>query len=136
VIPYRSMPTGLEFALLKTSDGGYWQFVAGGGEEGETPLQAAIREVIEEIGIADQPLLPLDSMCTIPTIHFKAATGWPSTLYVIPEYAFAVDTGDRPIRLSHEHTEIWWVDYARAYQSLKWDSNRTALWELHQRLSP
>jgi len=130
------MPTGLEFALLKTSDGDYWQFVAGGGEEGETPMQAAMREVTEEIGIAEVPLLSLDSMCMVPKCHFMAAVSWSPTLYVIPEYAFAVDIGDRSIRLSREHTEIRWIDYARACQSLKWDSNHTALWELCERLSP
>ena len=135
VIPYRHTIAGLEFALLKRSDTKYWQFVAGGGEEDETPLQAAQREVEEEIGIADSPLLPLDSISSVPKTCFAAAEMWPSTLYVIPEYAFAVNTKDQPLQLSGEHIELRWVDYIHADQLIKWDSNRTALWELRERVS-
>jgi len=119
---------------LKRSDAEYWQFAAGGGEEGETPLQAARREVEEEIGIADSTLLPLDSVSSVPRTCFAAANSWPATLYVVVEYAFAVDTEDQLLRLSGEHMELCWVDYARAGQLLRWDSNRTALWELRERL--
>ena len=44
VIPFRRTAAGLEFAVLRRSDADYWQFVAGGGEDDETPLQAARRE--------------------------------------------------------------------------------------------
>jgi len=36
--------------------------------------------------------------------------------------------------LSHEHTEYKWVDYETAREMLKYDSNRTALWELNKRI--
>ena len=37
VIPYRYCTDGsLEYCLLKRTDMGIWQFVAGGGETGET----------------------------------------------------------------------------------------------------
>lgn len=45
VIPFRETPQGALFAVLKTEDGGYWQFVAGGGEDDDTPLEAARREL-------------------------------------------------------------------------------------------
>ncbi|MBN2556712.1 MAG: NUDIX domain-containing protein [Anaerolineales bacterium] len=71
VIPYRSTASALEFAVLKRSGANYWQFIAGGGEEGETPIQAAQRESLEEIGIAGE-LIPLDSMATVPRDNFAA----------------------------------------------------------------
>jgi len=53
---------------------------------------------------------------------------------VIPEYAFAVEVSDMKIRLSDEHTEYRWVDYQTAKSMLKYDSNKTALWELDNKL--
>jgi len=133
VIPFRRAAEELQFAVLRRSDAGYWQFVAGGGEEGETPLQAARRETKEEIGIAGE-LMPLDSVSTVPKDCFAAADSWGPDVYVIPERCFAIDVKDAAIALSGEHTESQWVPYERAHSLLKWDSNRNALWELNERL--
>jgi dATP pyrophosphohydrolase len=54
---------------------------------------------------------------------------------VLPTYAFAVDCSTIPLRLSAEHTGFEWIEYERAYELLRWESNRVALWELNQRLS-
>ncbi len=95
VIPFRRTATGVEFAVLKRSDADWWHFVAGGGEEGETPLDAARRETREEIGITPKgEFMRLDSMATIPRHWFAAAASWPPEVYVVPEHAFAVETGD------------------------------------------
>lgn len=133
VIPFRSTALALEFAVLKRSDADYWQFIAGGGEDGETPIQAAQRESTEEIGIAGD-LRQLDSLATVPKDSFAAADSWGEDVYVIPEHCFAVSVGNVDIRLSSEHTEFQWVSYEQACSLLKWDSNRNALWELNQRL--
>jgi 8-oxo-dGTP pyrophosphatase MutT (NUDIX family) len=66
VIPFRRTAAGPEFAVLKRSDAPYWQFVAGGGEDDESPGQAAERETKEEIGVAaNGRLLQLDSVATV-----------------------------------------------------------------------
>lgn len=36
--------------------------------------------------------------------------------------------------LSSEHKEYRWVEYDEAMRLLKYDSNKTALWELNERL--
>ena len=133
VIPFRSTASAFEFAVLKRSDTDYWQFVAGGGEVGETPMQAAERETAEEIGITSN-VRPLNSQSTVPKDCFAAADSWGEDVYVIPQHCFAVLVADDDIRLSSEHTEFQWVSYEQAYSLLKWDSNRNALWELNQRL--
>jgi dATP pyrophosphohydrolase len=52
VFPYRLAADGsLMYALFRRADASYWQGVAGGGEEGESPLEAARREAAEEAGI-------------------------------------------------------------------------------------
>jgi dATP pyrophosphohydrolase len=134
LIPYRRRPCGLEFAVLRRADAGYWQFVAGGGEDDETPAEAAARETREETGLTG-PLTPLDSFSTVPREGVGAAAHWPPDLYVIPQHCFAIDAGTREIALSPEHTEVRWVPYERARELLKWDSNRNALWELNERLT-
>ena len=135
VIPFRRTAARLEFAVLKRSDAEWWQFMAGGGEDDESPLQAARRETEEELGIvADGCLLELDSMATVPKHFFAAADSWGQEVYVIPEHCFAVDVGDSSLVSSGEHTEFRWASYQQACGMLKWDSNRTALWELNERL--
>src|SRR3954452_15638090 len=44
-------PAGEEFLVLHRVDGGYWHGLSGGIEEGETPFEAAVREVEEESGL-------------------------------------------------------------------------------------
>jgi len=135
VIPFRHAAAGPEFAILKRSDAEYWQFVAGGGEGDESPVQAAERETKEEIGVeASGRLFRLDSMAMVPKSCFAAADSWGPAVYVIPEYCFAIDASDAVLVLSGEHTEARWVSYDQACALLQWDSNRTALWELNERL--
>ena len=39
------------------------------------------------------------------------------------------------LQLSHEHTEYNWLNYAEAHTRLQYDSNKTALWEVNQRIA-
>jgi hypothetical protein len=41
VFPFRRAVDGVVYALFRREDAGYWQGVAGGGEVGESPLEAA-----------------------------------------------------------------------------------------------
>ena len=79
VLPYRWQEGKPEYAILKVVDGEYWQFVAGGGEDQETPLEAARRECLEETGLEGEPF-PLDSLTTIPKDHFLSASTWPESV--------------------------------------------------------
>jgi len=136
VIPFRHTPAGTEFAVLKRADLGWWQFVSGGGEDNETPLEGAERETGEELGIAARGRLrPLDSTASVPGKEFAASGDWGNDIYVIPEYSFAIDIGEEHVSISPEHTEIRWTRYDVARDLLRWDGNRTALWELRERLA-
>lgn len=135
VFPYRLTSNGgIEYALFKRRDSLYWQAIAGGGEDHETPLQAAKREAYEEGGVSpESPFMALQSVASIPVEHV-AGFLWGDDVLVIPEYSFGVQVQDPSLVLSPEHTEVRWVDYETAMSLLHWDSNRVALWELNLRL--
>jgi dATP pyrophosphohydrolase len=112
VIPFRRTETRIEYAVLKRRDSGFWQFVAGGGEDRETPRDAALRETREEIGIArPDRLLKLDSMSTIPKNVFASADSWGSDIYVVPQYCFAVDATDARLALTKKQNEATTHNY-------------------------
>ena len=137
VVPFKQESSGqLLYAVLRrdAETGGYWQFVAGGGEEGEKPLEAAKREGEEEAGIDPAAeYIPLDSMTTIPVVNI-CGFRWGQRTLVVPEYSFGANMTAQNIRLSREHTEYRWVTFDTAQKLLQWDSNKSALWELHYRL--
>jgi dATP pyrophosphohydrolase len=136
IIPYRRLPRGVEYAVLRRADLGWWQFVSGGGEGDETPLQAAEREVLEELGVAPRGRLRrLDTISSVPKDAFSASNEWGEGIYVVPEYCFAMEIAKEKTNISSEHKEMRWVDYDAARDLLEWDGNRTALWELGERLS-
>ncbi|MGH3825090.1 MAG: NUDIX domain-containing protein [Pseudonocardiaceae bacterium] len=135
VFPFRPEGDGFVYALFRREDAGYWQGVAGGGEVGESPLQAARREACEEAGVGDgADFVMLDARATMPVVAVTGEFTWGPQVLVIPEYAFGVGVKNAELRLSDEHTEYGWFGFEEACMVLRWDSNRTALWELDHRL--
>jgi dATP pyrophosphohydrolase len=131
VLPYRVTKDGtIRYALLKRepSTGGYWHPIAGGGEDDETPEQAARREAFEEAGI------PVNFEFMIPVVDVCGFL-WGDDVLVIPNCCFGVRVGSEALKLSPEHTEYRWATYDDAREMLQWDDNRTALWELNHRLT-
>src|SRR5690349_7556190 len=92
VFPYRHMDGGdIHYALFRRSDLDYWQGIAGGGEDDETPLETARREAGEEAGIpAEHHYLSLETTNSISVDNFTGHEVWGDSLYVIPEYSFGV----------------------------------------------
>ncbi|WP_379317787.1 NUDIX hydrolase [Paenibacillus puldeungensis] len=137
VFPYIkiSETNSILYAVFRRSQEGYWQGIAGGGEEGETILDAAKREAFEEAEIPTScKYKKLDSSSMLPVIDVVSDFLWGLDTYVVPEYSFGVEVGVKELLLSSEHKEFKWVTYEEAINILKWDSNKTAIWELNQRL--
>ena len=136
VLPFRRKESGaIEYAVFRRKDESYWQGIAGGGHEGETPLEAARRETREESGLsASVDFFTLKTVSSIPVYYFADHEQWGPAQYVIPAHTFACDFGSAEIELSPEHTEFRWVDFESANYLLCWDIDKTALWELNQRL--
>ena len=128
VFPFCDTPEGLRYGLLKRSDGAYWQGIAGGGEGSERPEETARREAFEEGGVpSESRLIPLDTITSIPVMHFPEHHLWGSDTYVIPEYTFGIECDSNQLELSREHTEYCWLPYDEALSLLHYDSNKTAL---------
>ena len=133
-IPYKLEPI-LQYCVLHRSDIDQYQFVAGGGEDDEKPIEAAAREIYEETSVKAVNIMPLTSRAYIPAnvISKKHRDLWPHDTIVIPEYTFGFEC-DSEIALSSEHTGLEWMTYDDAVSRLTWDSNKTALYELNDRL--
>ncbi|MFC2012003.1 NUDIX pyrophosphatase [Chloroflexota bacterium] len=137
VLPFRHGQGGyIEYAVFKRRDEEYWQFIAGGGDDGEQPIETAKREAFEEAGISpDSKYITLDSCNTVPVEGVTGEFTWGKDVYVIPEYTFGVKADNKPITISREHTEYKWASFEDATAMLKWDSNKNALWELNARIT-
>lgn len=131
-IPYRIRNHCPYYCVFHRADHGQWQFIAGGGEDHETAMEAAKRETFEEAGIRSDQWMELKSLSYIPVtiISPKHRQHWDKDIYVIPEYTFGFEC-QADIQLSHEHTAYVWLTYEEANRKLQWDSNRTALYELN-----
>ena len=130
-IPYRIVNGIPLFCIFRRADSSYWQFIAGGGENGETPIEAAKRETIEEMGVEPKNIKQLTCIAYVPAevVAESRRQHWDKNTYVIPEYSFAFECDSDPT-LSLEHIEYKWLTYDEARKLLKWDSNKVAMYEI------
>ena len=137
ILPYIKEEDQIKYGVFKRSDHGFWQFISGGGEDTETPLEAAHRECFEEAEIPmDLTIYQMDSTCSIPAEIFcdEYKKNWGDKCYVVTEYSFALPLEKDIIKISNEHSEYRFVEFEEAMELLKHDSNKTALRELRARI--
>ena len=137
VIPYRQTGKQISYCVFQSRDMKIWQFIAGGGEDAEPPLYAAMRETVEESGIQSEQYTQLTAMCHVPVKYFshEARMVWGDDVLVIPEYSFSVQCdADAAIKLSDEHLAYRWCSYEEAEALLHFDLDKTALYELNERI--
>ncbi len=134
---YREGKDGYEYAIFQRSDNPlWWQGICGGLEDDETIEEAAIRETYEEAGISDKlPFYKLENLSYLPVSIFseKRQNIWGKDIVVVPMFFFAVPYNGQ-ITLSHEHSEIRWLSYENAQQLVYFNDQKTALYELNERL--
>ena len=124
-----------EYAVMqRTDDTNIIQGASGGVRDDETPKQAAIRVASYEAGApTDIPLYELTSMSYVPVDIFGAhAVEWGKDIVVVPNYFFAMSVDE--IKLSEQHSDIKWHAFDEAYSIFTFESQRTGLWELNERL--
>ena len=130
-IVFKRLPSGeFYFLMLKRTPqrGGFWQPVTGNVEDGETFETAALREVQEELGIAD-PLRLIDT-----EYSYEFTDNDPDQF----ERVFGLQVSPhQEVRLSSEHTEYYWATTEEALNVyLKYDGNKEGLRRLHEKLVP
>ena len=135
-IPYRIVNDTTLFCIFHRTNGDYWQFIAGGGEDNEKPIQAALREIKEETSVTAEKLTELKSVAFVPAevVAKNLRAHWDKNIFVIPEYSFAFECNADPT-ISREHCEYQWLPYDVARKLLKWDSNKVAMYEAMCRLN-
>lgn len=100
----------------------FWQPITGGIEDGETLLQAALREIREETGLE----LTDNQLTEIAT----DLTAIISPQLTISKTLYTASTPDNTVTINpHEHQAHQWLRPARVTEALFWDSNRDA-WKL------
>ncbi|HKT31334.1 MAG TPA: NUDIX domain-containing protein [Gammaproteobacteria bacterium] len=106
----RETPAGRLFLLLRAWR--YWDFPKGAVEPGETPLQAAIREVREETGLNDLEFLHGEVYAeTAPYNRGKVAR-----YYLARTRSDAVTLSANPVTGIREHMEYRWLAHPQAAQ--------------------
>ena len=129
VFLFREQEGGREYLLLHRvpGAGAFWQGVTGAPEEGETLLQGAAREVLEETGFTPARISSLNF-----TYRFPVSDKWREAYGPDPEeivehvFLAEVDGGDPT--LSWEHDAWGWHAPEEATSMLKWPNNIEALW--------
>lgn len=137
IIPFMIKNNIPQYAIFKRLDMGIWQFISGGGEDDEKPLEAAKRECFEEASIPlHTTFYELDAISTISAEIYSEEyrKNWGRYCFVIKEYKFAFKLTEDIIKISEEHSEFQWVSYEEAISLLKYDSNKIALTELKARI--
>jgi 8-oxo-dGTP pyrophosphatase MutT (NUDIX family) len=135
--------TGIEVALFVTrremtetlvvhrspAQGGYWHVVAGGVEPGETPAEAAPRELLEETGLVGEVHGPV-ARYAYPLREEppeRRARHDPLLEEVQVECFHVVAPDDWEPTLDWEHDGYRWCDPGEASRTLRWQDTAAAM---------
>ena len=133
VYPVRAKADGWEYLLLKRVPmpklglGGFWQGVTGGVEEGESLVDAALRELAEETGLVPSALEAINYSYSFP-MQDEWRRNYEPGVEEIEEHVFVafVDQHQEPT-ISWEHDRWQWCAFSQALKLLIYAGNIEAL---------
>jgi dATP pyrophosphohydrolase len=119
---YLKTDNDLNFLLLKRNKNKIyehlWQGVAGKIEEGETPPEAAIRELKEETGLDPVNMFVADHVSRFYEVHGDRVN-------IVP--VFGIEAGSTEVTLSDEHIDFKWVNIKDALNTLVWNGQKEGI---------
>ncbi|OGZ72468.1 MAG: hypothetical protein A2908_02790 [Candidatus Staskawiczbacteria bacterium RIFCSPLOWO2_01_FULL_38_12b] len=137
--PSTGLRTGTPYYLLLHYQSGHWEFAKGHIEEGESPENAALREVAEETGIKDLEIIPgfkeyikyffrnnydlKKEPLGVAQDRDKNKAPWIFKLVVF----YLAKTNTKEITLSDEHIGFAWLPYQQALKKLTFKNAKNLL---------
>jgi 8-oxo-dGTP pyrophosphatase MutT (NUDIX family) len=115
--------------LLLLYPSGHWDFVKGKMEKGESPHETAIRETKEETGIIDTKFLDNFEEWIEYEFQFEGELVHKKVVFFLGE------TKTKNVKISHEHLNYTWMDYAEAMEKTTFDNAKTVLSKSYSLLS-
>lgn len=129
--------TNLQVLIMERADkAGFWQSVTGSLELGETPLEAAIREVHEETGLDAKKYDLQDWLASnVYEIYPHWRHRYAPSVTENTEHLFGLELPSQlPIKLAqNEHVRYEWVDWREAAKRVFSWTNVAALKRLGER---
>ena len=102
---------------------GTWQMISGGIENGETAVQAALREIQEETGLIPYALYSADA---VETFYMQSN----DKITFVPVFVAFVDNLE--VALSpREHDAYEWLSFENARDRLVWAEQRRVISHIH-----
>jgi bis(5'-nucleosidyl)-tetraphosphatase len=120
VVLFRKENSKILFLLLHYPSG-HWDFVKGKMEKGETTHQTAIRETLEETGIADIVFLDDFEEWVEYNFQFQGELVHKRVVF------FLAETKTKEVSISHEHLDYTWMDYQTAMEKTTFDNAKLIL---------
>lgn len=122
----RQSPSTLDVLVMRRAPGvrctGAWEVVHGRIESGETPEQAARREVVEETG------LTVERLYNVTCLPFYLPRQRVVNMAVV--FAAFVTAGE--VRASEEHDRVEWLAAAQAADRIAWPRGRDMIRDILQ----
>jgi 8-oxo-dGTP pyrophosphatase MutT (NUDIX family) len=132
VIVFHRSDSGCRFLLLlsRLTKRPLWEFPKGGVDEGETITEAALRELREETGLAEESIRMIGEFQHREEYRFTSGKGDARTLVRKEVTYFLAESQSVDVRLSaHEASQFAWLPFDDAIRKLKYKARRDMLRE-------